>query len=410
MKQAMFPDFPLEEYQARWQRSRQAMKLAGIDALLLTNQENLRYFAGFNQGAWCCKHFYFFMLLPCDESIPPALIFANGFQHLAKVSWVEEVHHWAWPKAFYMSHETNAIPLIAEVLRQKKLFDGVIGMELGANMHLGLGADHFDQLRHALPKARITDATDTIWTVRSIKSPGEIERLRKACEMSCIGVKAGFEKLRPGVTEREIARIMRAVMHEQGGTETGLLCVYAGPRLMWADSTPSDYVLQKGDVVQFDGGCLYEGYWADFKRMACIGKPRPDQRKFFDLAREGLEAALAVMKPGALSGEVFDAAFEVNNRAGYAELSRWCLENGWSAIGHSIGLNIHEHPGISAGNRLPLKANMAFAVEPFITAEGKFPFWDAREKYGLEDNVVVTQNGIDVLTSEELVTHDLWIA
>lgn len=410
MKEAMFPDFPRDEFEARWQRARGVMKESGIDALLLTNQENLRYFAGFNQGAWCCKHFYFFMLLPCDESIAPTLIFANGFQNLAKASWVEEVHYWRWHKAFYMSHETNAVPLIADVLKEKKLSDAVIGMELGANMHLGIGSNHFDQLRQALPKARITDGTDAIWKVRSIKSTGEIDRLRKAAEISCKGAKAGFESLRPGITEREVARIMRAVMHELGGTESGLVCVYGGPRLMWADSTPSDYVLQKGDVVQFDGGCLYEGYWADYKRMASIGKPRPDQRDCFELAKEGLEAALAVMKPGVPSGDVFDAAFEVNNRAGYGDFSKWCLENGWSAIGHSIGLNIHEHPGLSSGSRQPLEVNMAFAVEPFITAKGKFPFWDADEKFGLEDNVVITGNGIEVLTKEEFITHDLWIA
>ena len=410
MKEAMFPDFPRQEYEARWQRSRQIMKAHGIDALLLTNQENLRYFAGFNQAAWCCNHFYFFMVLPCEESIPPSLIFANGFQHLAKASWVEEAYYWNWPKAFYMSHETNAVPLIADVLKQKKLADAVIGMELGANMHLHLGANHFDQLRQALPKARITDATGAIWNVRSIKSEREIERLRKACEISCKGAKAGFEQLQPGVTEREIARVIHTVMFEEGATETGLTCVYAGPRLMWADSTPSEYVLQKGDIVQFDGGCLFEGYWADFKRMASIGEPRPDQLQFFELAKEGLEAALAVMKPGVPCGEVLDVAFEVNNRAGHEDFSRWCLENGWSAIGHGIGLNIHEHPGLSAGNQLPLEVNMVLAVEPYITGGGVFPFWEAKEKYGLEDNVLMTENGIEILTKDEFVSHDLWIA
>jgi Xaa-Pro aminopeptidase len=128
------------------------------------------------------------------------------------------------------------------------------------------------------------------------------------------------------------------------------------------------------------------------------------------LAKEGIEAALAVMKPGALSGEVFEAAFEVNNHAGYGDFSKWCLDNGWSAIGHSIGLSIHEHPGLGYKNTQQLEVNMAFAVEPFITKDGKFPFWDATEKYGLEDNVVITNNGMEVLTKEEYVTHDLWIA
>ncbi|MFN0166535.1 MAG: M24 family metallopeptidase [Bryobacteraceae bacterium] len=409
-KEALFPDFPREEYLARWRRAREAIKAAGMDALLLSNQENLRYFAGFHQGAWECKHFYFFLLLPADETIPPVLLFANGFQHQARCSWVEEVRHWKWQKAFYMSHETNAVPLIAEVLREKGLDGGTIGMELGANMHLGMGARHFDDLRQAVARAQIVDGTDAIWSVRAIKSPAEIERLREAARISCLGVKAGFEALRAGVTERQIAGVMHEAMFGAGATRTGLMCVYGGPRLMWADSTPSDYAFRKGDVIQFDGGIIYEGYWCDFKRMAAIGEPTAEQRRHFELACRGLERALETMGPGVASRDVFHAAFAVNNEAGYGDFSAWCLENGWSAIGHSLGLNIHEHPGISAASPAVLEPGMVFAVEPYITLGGKFPFWDATEKYGLEDNVVVTADGIEMLTKEEYVTHDLWIA
>src|SRR5205814_8913251 len=69
---------------------------------------------------------------------------------------------------------------------------------------------------------------------------------------------------------------------------------------------------------------------------------------------------------------------------------------GLRAIGHSIGLNIHEHPGLSYQSPLELKANMAFAVEPFITLNGHIPFQEAPEKYGLEDNVIVTPEGIEI--------------
>jgi Xaa-Pro dipeptidase len=410
MKDAKFPDFPREEYEGRWDRTRRILKAAGIDALLLSNQENLRYFAGFHEGAWCCKHFYFFMLLPADETIAPCLIFANLFQNLAKASWVKEAHYWPWPTEFYMSHETNAVPLIASVLDEKRLSDAVIGLEMGANMHHGLGAEHFDHLRAALSKSKIVNATNAIWEVRAIKSEAELDRLRRASAISCKGVKAGFEALKPGVSERQIASVMHEVMFAEGATETGLMCVYAGPRLMWADSTPSDYKIQKGDVIQFDGGCLYDGYWSDFKRMAAIGEPRPEQRRYFELATEGIEAALSVMKAGATSGQVFQAAFDVNDRAGHRAFSEWCLANGLRAIGHSIGLNIHEHPGLSYQSPLELKANMAFAVEPFITLNGHIPFQEAPEKYGLEDNVIVTSEGIEMMTREEYVTHELWIA
>ena len=117
------------------------------------------------------------------------------------------------------------------------------------------------------------------------------------------------------------------------------------------------------------------------------------------------------MRDGITSGEVFRTAFEVNDRAGHADFSTWCLENGLRAIGHSIGLNIHEHPGLSHESSQVLRENMTFAVEPFITLNGHHPFQEAKEKIGiLEDNLIVTKDGVEMMTKDEYITHELWIA
>jgi Xaa-Pro aminopeptidase len=154
---------------------------------------------------------------------------------------------------------------------------------------------------------------------------------------------------------------------------------------------------------------VYEGYWCDFKRMACVGEPRPDQRRFYNLAKDGLFAAIKAIQPGVPFNAPLQAAFAVNDQAGFGAFSRWCLENGWSAIGHSLGLDIHELPGLSASNTALIQENMVLSVEPYITLNGVFPFWDANEKFGLEDVVVVTKDGVEILTSEDKITHELWI-
>ena len=407
MKELCYSDFPPEEYAARYARTQQVLGERGLDALFLTGRQNLRYFAGLRDGAWDAPHFYFLVILPVEGD--PVLLVSDGFQHLVKQCWIEDVRHWPLGSACYMAKESKSVPLVLEVLQEKGLERGVVGMELGADMQVHMAHSHVAAILEGLPKARIVDGSDAVWALRSVKSSAEIERMRKAAAISSIGVTAGFEALAPGMTEKEVVDVMTSAMCAAGASEQRFNAVYAGPRAMWADGMPTDYVIQPGDLVQFDGGCVYEGYWCDFKRMAAVGEPRPDQRRFYELARQGLDAAIDAVRPGAPFNAPLQAAFAVNEVAGYGDFTRWCLDAGWSAIGHNLGLDLHEQPGLSATNTAPLQENMVICVEPFVTLDGVYPFWEATEKFGLEDVVLVVADGAEVLTSEALITHDLWV-
>ncbi len=408
MKELMAADFPRDEYLDRFQRTQAALCEDGIDALFLTGRHNLRYFAGLRDGAWDAAHFYFLLVLPATGD--PVLMVGAGFQHLVKQCWIEDVRYWPPAKAFYMSKESNAVAMVLDVLREQGLAQGKLGMELGAEMQVHMGHEHFSALLAGIPDAKVVDGSATVWKVRSIKSPAEIERMRTAARISASGVRAGFERLRAGMTEKELAAIMTGAMCAAGASEQRFNAVYAGPRAMWADGMPTDYAIQPGDLVQYDGGCVYEGYWCDFKRMAAVGAPRPDQQRFYNLAKEGMFAAIETVRPGVPCRDVFRAAFDVNDRAGFSDFSAWCLEFGWSAIGHSLGLDLHEQPGLSAVGEAILEVGMVLCVEPFITLDGVTPFWEASEKFGLEDVVLVTADGYEILTAEEMITHDLWVA
>ena len=408
MKELMFPDFPRAEYEERYARAQQVLRESAIDALFLTGRQNLRYFAGLRDGAWDACHFYFFLLVPAEGT--PVLLVSHGFEHLVKQCWIEDVRYWPLPKGSQIDKKSNAVALVLDVLEDKRLASSTIGMELSAGMQINLGQEDFRAVTDGLPQANIVDGSEAVWRLRSIKSPAEIERLRTAAWISTQGVKAGFEALHPGMTEKQVVDIMTSVMCAEGASEQRFNALYAGPRAMWADSMPTDYVLQKGDLVQFDGGCVYEGYWCDFKRMAAIGEPCPEQRRHFELAKAGFEAAIDKVKPGVPFNVPMGAAFAVNDAAGFGDFSKWCLDYGWSTIGHSLGLDIHEEPGLTAANGDLIQRNMVLAVEPFVTLNGVYPFWEAEEKFGLEAVVLVTDTGAEVLTSETLLTHELWIA
>lgn len=408
MKKLAFPDFPRAEYEQRYERIQRILREKGMDALFLTNRSNLRYFTGLRDGAWDAYHFYFLTLLPVEG--PPVLMVGHGFEHLVKQCWIEDVRFWPWSKQFYMDRKSNAVSLVLDVLKERNLDRSTVGMELSGDMQLNMGQDHFNEFREGLPQAKIVDGSEAVWGARSIKSEAEIGRLREAARISAVGLKSGFEVLKPGMTEKQVVNLATSVMCTEGASELRFNALYAGPRAMWADGMPTDYVIREGDLVQFDGGCVYEGYWCDFKRMAAIGNPRADQQRHFELAKSGFEAAIDMVKPGVPFSAPLRAAFDVNDAAGYSDFSKWCLDFGWSAIGHSVGLDIHESPGLSAGNEELIQENMVLAVEPFVTLNGVYPFWEAEEKFGLEAIVLVTAKGAEILTSEELFTHELWIA
>jgi len=403
------PDFPVAEYQERYRRLRAAMDRHELDAVVITNRTNHRYFSGFCGEVFSLDHYYFFAVLPRDEGLSPTFLCAHGFEPIAQTTWVQDLRFWDWPANFYMNKESPGVGALVELIREKGLAEAAIGLELSNDMHPHVGVEHILRLRESLPEVRWEDASDAIMEVRAVKSDAEVERLRRAARISAEAVRFGFESVTPGMTEVELTQIMSARMYELGATDIRFLTNYAGPRRMWADATPAYYPIQKGDLVQFDGGCLVDGYWCDFKRMCSVGEPGDKDRRFYEIAREGIEVSTSMLAAGVVPSDVVRAAFDVNRRHGCGEFVDWCHRAGWEAIGHGVGLHIHERPGLAAHNHVPLEANMVVSIEPFVTLDGVHPFWEAKGKFGLEDSVLITDSGREVLTSESIISHDLMV-
>jgi Xaa-Pro dipeptidase len=410
MSTAQYPDFPVQEYRQRYGRLRREMDRCGMDAVLITSETNHRYFDGFNAKVFSLYHYYFFSLLPRDEALQPTFLCAHGFDHICTTSWLPDIRFWDISPDFFMTKTSGGLQLVAEVIKEKDLAESTIGLEMSNDMHAHMGLDHFQQLRELTPGVKWVDSSDAIMEVRAIKSPAEIEKLRRAAQISAQAVKDGFESLVEGMTEWQLSQKMLARMFELGATDVRYLTNYAGPRRMWADAMPTDYAIQKGDLVQFDGGCMVDGYWCDFKRMASVGKPNDKDQRFYNIAREGLEQSSVLVKSGVKASDVVKAAFDVNRKNGCGDFVDWCQAYGWQAIGHGLGLDIHERPGLAAGSDRPLETNMVVCVEPFVTLDGVSPFWEAQGKFGLEDVVLVEDHGREVLTSESIISHDLFVA
>jgi Xaa-Pro aminopeptidase len=408
-----FADCSQAEHERRIRRLHEEMDRRDVDGLLLTRETNVRYAAGFYEVGWIVPAYFYMVFLPRDERLPAAIFCPEGDQIQTEASWIETVIRWDFPVGFYTGNVgASLVEATVAWLTKLGLAHAHIGTELGSHFRLGLSVDCFDGIRAQLPQVKWIDCGDILWTVRSIKSDEEVRRIREACRISCLGVRDGFAAIRAGASERDIANVMAASMHSHGGSEIRFLSVYAGPeRALWADSIPSrEMKISAGSLIQFDGGCTYDGYFTDFKRFACLGEPTAEQRLYFDIVRRSQQAVIDAVRPGVRYQDLYAASQAVLRDAGYGDFVAWCQEVGWSSIGHNVGLDIHEMPGISIDNEQPLAPNMVLAVEPFLYHAGRYPLWEVTNKYGVEDMVLVTDRGGEVLTPDALISRDIWVA
>jgi len=395
MREQEYAEFSQQEYRRRVEQAMTAMSEAGIDAMLLTTEENIRYFAGGPlTELFQDKYNDFFLVLPADPSIEASLVMSHHRQGPCRPSWAPDQRFWGYDPSGSLMEMSTGVTFVADVVKEKGLAGAVLGMEIDNGLRLGMTYATFQDLQAKLPKATIRSAAQIIWPVRAIKSAEEIAKIRKACRITCAAFEKGFEALRPGVSEREVARVIRTSMFEQGATGAGFLAVYAGEeRGLWADTIASDYQLQKGDLVMFDGGCCVDGYYADVSRQSSLGEPTAERRRLYELARQGNADAIALVKPGAKVKDIFAAGQKPFRDAGFAANMVAC---GMGQLGHGIGLTLHELPDMRSDSDEPLQPGMVFAVEPAVQDNTS---WTASTYFFIvEDNVVVTGEGCEILT------------
>ena len=398
MKEPQFTEFPPEEYELRVTRARAFMEEEGLDALLLTQMENVRYLAGYLSLLWISKFRPLLALVPRDPALAPTLILPGQEYGNAKTSWIENV-------AFYKDQD-DPIETVVNVLEKTGLKGLKVGVEQGYGSRLGMAQVQWENLQQSFA-GTFVDSAPLLRRLRAIKSPREIAMLRRAGEISCIGVEAGWRALHVGMTEKELAAVMISSMIQEGAEPMKtFLCVTSGPqRYQIVNCPPSDYQLKQGDLVMIDGGAAYNGYVTDFIRQACLGQPTTQQQEWFDLAKTANDTAIATIRPGVRCEEVYEAAHQVFREAGLGDYGVINI------IGHSCGTEVHELPYVGERGRVEtsdtvIEEGMVFCIEPLIAGMDS-PRWEAGI-FIQEDMVAVTATGCEILTNR--LSKDLWIA
>jgi Xaa-Pro aminopeptidase len=260
------------------------------------------------------------------------------------------------------------------------LGDARLGFELGDDQRLGFPVNYLSRLAEALPKVQIEDGTAALTEMRLIKSPQEIEFMRKACEISVKAYDRCLPQLRAGMTRREVADRLYISMIEEGAhpRHPGFLMLNSSTRY-------DDRLYNKGDRMVADFGACYEGYYGDVTRMTIFGEPTDEHKKDHETACDVIQLCFESMQPGKSIAEVSRVA------------NRELLKRGYQAvespkrIGHGIGMSRAEPPSLNEVETERYRPGMVLALEPKVRSE--------KSAVHLEEDILITDNGPEFLTT-----------
>ena len=232
---------------------------------------------------------------------------------------------------------------------------------------------------------------------RIVKDAAEIATLREAAVRLGPVADATFAAVRAGVTERQVAGVLEGALRDAGYERPAFDTIVAsGPNSALPHYRAGDRVLASGDLLVLDFGGVLDGYCSDLTRTVAVGPPSPEARRIHAAVHAAQQAAVAAVRPGADTTSVDTAARDVLRQHGLGD----AFGHG---TGHGLGLDIHEEPRITRQRAdvpsLPLEPGMVFTIEPGAYLPG---FGGVR----IEDDVLVTEAGCDVLTS---VPRDLLV-
>ncbi len=302
-----------------------------------------------------------------------SLLVCNIEESLAQdETWMQDVRS-------YVEFAQSPIDLLAEVLREKGLARGRLGVE---KKHLT--AAYYEELVAALPQASFGGSDSLFEHVRSIKTKGEIERYTQAALATERAIVEAFREARVGDTERDVLAAIKDKVLMFGASDVDFGILAAGDHSYLAHPAARDRALEPGDLVRVDFGGIWDGYASDVARMAVARQASTAQAEMYRKHRQVQRRTIDFMRPGVRGCDVFDYCIQA-----YAEVG---IECPGPHIGHGFGLGGHEVPMLQPYCKDELRANMLICIEPVIMDKDVGGFQ-------LEDTILITDKGSELLTN-----------
>ena len=339
-----------------------------IDGIFLTDMYNLRYFTGFTGTTGVAlatkKGNYFF----------------SDFRY--RIQGEKEVV----PMGFeFIEVSRDSLNKVAEYI--EKLGINKIGFE-DKNATFSL----YNTIKDIF-KSELIPLGDKLISERMIKTPDEIERIKKVIEISDIAFSEVLKIIKEGISEKEIAGYIEYIQRKLGAENRSFDTILAsGYRSSMPHGVASDKKIKKDEFITMDFGAYCGGYVSDITRTIYYGSKITNKHKeIYNTVLEGQLLGIKSIKEGIMSNDVDTIVRNLFNEKGYGDYFG-------HGLGHGIGLEIHELPYLSSMSKIELKKNMIVTVEPGLYFDG----WGGVR---IEDDVLVTENGCEIFnkSSKELI-------
>ena len=392
-------------------RAEEIMKKYEVEAIIASSPENVTYLSDFwDDSHWSIRGTQVYAVLPLDRNIDPFIVTSVGALDQAAIEkncWIDKFY--TYGKFFTQipknkkEHFSKAEEKLKELLNTMNKEDdpvlalknglaerGLIGKRIAID-EMNITPKLFESIRKKVSNTEILYGYSMMREIRSVKTEVEVQRLQRSAEIIEKAFLNAIQNIHEGMSEIEITDILKQTVIEQEGLPI-LTCIGAGHNSAFPNVIPTDYKVQRGDLIRFDIGCLYEHYYSDTARIAVLGKPTDKQRDYYNAVKIGEEQALRLVRPGTKASEIFGEAVEGVRKAGIPHYER-------NHVGHGIGIECYDLPNITPLSDDILEEGMVLNVE---TPYYELGFGGVQ----VEDTLLVTKSGYQQLT---INSRDLFI-
>jgi Xaa-Pro dipeptidase len=364
--------------EARVRRALDAMAAAGLDALLVWKDENVRFLSGLRaqiiQGKSALLNG---CLVRADGAITLLLSGGEVDRARATMPWIDDIRPIPIMEARGLvrgAFETAVLP----ALRDRGLDAATLGVD-------ELAFAQVEAFAELAPGVTLADGDAVMQAARLVKDPGELALMQEACAIAEAVTESAIAAVRPGIRECEVAGEAMRTLYRLGGEMAHLATpfVASGEHMGPPHRFSTDKLIREGDLVFIDIGAMWNGYYADIGRAVICGRPSRRQQELYTAVFHALRAATEAMRPGATNDDVAAAVRAEGSSRGFGDrfLSLF--------IGHGIGMGANEPPYVGEDHRgadtVTLRPGMTMAIEPLI--------WEPGVGVRLEDTIAVGEDG-----------------
>ncbi len=364
-------------HRARVEKVRQKLAAEQVDALLVAVPENRYYLSGFEAEDLLLTESSGYLLITDQD-----LFLVTDFRY-------EQAANAEAPDFQVVIYKEAMEPVLEQLFRASTV--KVLAVEDHYLTH-----QRYERIAACLQKAssgtRIRGADGLVERLRLVKEAGEIERMRASLEITERVLEELWQRLVPGMTEKEVAWEIEAGIRRSGAEAVSFPPIVAGgPNGALPHAVPTERPLASGEPVVIDMGARFRLYCSDMTRTWVYGEPPPELKTIYRVVKEAQGRAQETIRAGIDSREVDAVARKIISDAGYGQQFG-------HGLGHGVGLAVHEKPGYGQTTGMVLEENMVVTVEPGIYLPGV-------GGVRLENMVRVTTEGAQVLNRLDLYYH-----